>query len=175
MIAEAATRTASIVREHHIEIGPRGLVTIAGGKWTTYRRMAEDTVDKVVDEFTLPTRNPCRTRDLKLIGAEDFDEKLPQSLAAQHHLDVDIADHLAHAYGGLASQLLTESDTTGKRRLAEGYPYIEAEIGWAQRHEMALTAEDVLARRTRLAFLDAHAAAEVRPHVEAVLACAARL
>ncbi|HET9817950.1 MAG TPA: FAD-dependent oxidoreductase, partial [Rhodanobacteraceae bacterium] len=96
LIAEAATRTASIVREHHIEVGPKGLVTIAGGKWTTYRLMAEETVDRVVETFGLVARSECRTRDLKLVGAESFDENLAPSLATQHDLDAGIAEHLAH-------------------------------------------------------------------------------
>ncbi|HEX5960515.1 MAG TPA: FAD-dependent oxidoreductase [Rhodanobacteraceae bacterium] len=170
LIAEAATRTASIVREHHIEVGPKGLVTIAGGKWTTYRLMAEETVDRVIETAGLETRNACRTRYLKLVGAEGFDEQLAQALAARHHLDADIAANLAHAHGDRAAQLLDEMDTEGTRRLSEPWPYIEAEVAWACRHEMALTSDDVLARRTRLAFLDARAAAHARPRVEAILA-----
>ncbi|MGH8147011.1 MAG: glycerol-3-phosphate dehydrogenase/oxidase [Rhodanobacteraceae bacterium] len=171
LIAEAATRTANIVREHHIEVGPKGLVTIAGGKWTTYRRMAEETVDRVIETFGLVARNKCRTRELKLVGAEGFDAHLAQSLAAQHDIEADIADHLAHAYGGLAGRLLTEAEANegGTRRLSVGYPYIEAEVRWAKRHEMAITTEDVLARRTRLTFLDARAATEARSRVEAIL------
>ncbi|TAN04546.1 MAG: FAD-dependent oxidoreductase [Rhodanobacteraceae bacterium] len=170
LIAEAATRTANIVREHHIEVGPKGLVTIAGGKWTTYRRMAEETVDRLVETAGLNAHSACRTRELRLVGAEGFDEHLPQALATRHHLDADIADHLAHAYGGLAEQLLEEAGAAGMRRLAADHPYIEAEVCWAQRHEMAITAEDVLARRMRLAFLDARAATEARPRVQAMLA-----
>lgn len=170
LIAEAATRTANIVREHHIEIGPRGLVTISGGKWTTYRRMAEETVDRLIEASGLTPRSACRTRDLKLVGADGYDENLPQTLAAQHDIDPDIAAHLAHAYGGLAPSVLAEAGADGTRRLSDGYSYIEAEVAWARRHEMAMTAEDVLARRTRLAFLDTRAAAAARPRVETLLA-----
>ena len=170
LIAVAATRTANIVREHHVEVGPKGLVTIAGGKWTTYRRMAEDTVDRVIETGGLTARDACRTRELRLVGAAGYDEKLAQSLAARYSVDSDIAKHLAHAYGGLAGQVLEEGGDAGTRRLDEGHPYIEAEVGWARRHEMALTADDVLARRTRLAFLDARATDAARPRVEAILA-----
>ncbi len=170
LIAEAATRTANIVREHHVAVGPKGLVTIAGGKWTTYRRMAEETVDRAIETAHLAPRNPCRTRELKLVGAEGFDHGLARTLATQHHLDNDIAEHLAHAYGGLAAQLLAEAGETGTQRLCQGHPYIDAEVCWAQRHEMALTAADVLARRMRLAFIDTRAAAAVLPRVEEILA-----
>ncbi|HEX5352909.1 MAG TPA: FAD-dependent oxidoreductase [Rhodanobacteraceae bacterium] len=170
LIAEQAASTANIVREHHVEVGPKGLVTIAGGKWTTYRLMAEETVDRVIESAGLSPRNDCRTHALALIGAEGFHARLAEQLAARHHLERDMADHLAHAYGGLAERVLAEAGSESCTRLAEGYPYIEAEVTWTGHHEMALTADDVLARRTRLAFLDGTAAATVRPRVEAILA-----
>jgi len=170
LIAANAVRTADVVREHHVEVGPKGLVTIAGGKWTTYRLMAEETVDRAIQTAALTAHDPCRTRDLVLAGAEGFHEQWAEALAARHHLDGDIADHLAQAYGALAENLLAESGGNGTRRLAGNHPYIEAEVGWARRHEMAITADDVLARRTRLAFLDAAAAVAARPRVEELLA-----
>lgn len=170
LIAEHAASTARIVREHHIEVGSKGLVTIAGGKWTTYRLMAEETVDRMIETAGLSAASGCRTRTLALVGAEGFHARLADELAAQHHLDRDIADHLAHAYGGLARGVLAESGSDGITRLAAGFPYIEAEVTWAQRHEMALTDDDMLARRTRLAFLDEAATAAARPRVQALLA-----
>ncbi len=170
LIAEHAASTANIVREHHVEVGPKGLITIAGGKWTTYRLMAEETVDRVIETAGLAPSRECHTRTLALMGAEGFDAQLADQLATQYHLDRDIADHLAHAHGGLAIRVLAEAGSDGSMRLAEDYPYIEAEVTWAKCHEMALTADDVLARRTRLAFLDEAAAAAARPRVEALLA-----
>lgn len=169
LIAANAVRTADVVREHHVEVGPKGLVTIAGGKWTTYRLMAEETVDRAIESAKLTPRGPCRTRDLVLAGAEGFHDQWAEVLAVRHHLHRDVADHLAHAYGALAENLLAEAGGNRTRRLAGNYPYIEAEVGWARRHEMAITADDVLARRTRLAFLDAAAAAAARPRVEELL------
>ncbi len=169
LIAERAASTASIVREHHVEVGPKGLVSIAGGKWTTYRLMAEETVDRVIETANVTPRHDCRTRDLALVGAEGFHARLADELAARHRLDPDIAQHLAHAYGGLAGPLLAAADGSGTRRLCAAYPYIEAEVPWARDHEMAITAEDVLARRLRLAFLDQAAAAAATPRVETLL------
>lgn len=169
LIAEEAANTAAIVREHHVEVGPRGLMSIAGGKWTTYRLMAEETVDRVVEVAELSPRSGCRTCELQLVGAEGFHEELASELVDRHRLDVDVADHLAHAYGGLAGQVVSETGAEGKHRLVEGYPYIEAEVGWARRHEMACTAEDVLARRLRLAFIDTAATASARSRVERLL------
>ncbi|MDN5864844.1 MAG: FAD-dependent oxidoreductase, partial [Gammaproteobacteria bacterium] len=169
LIEEQAANTASIVREHHVEVGPKGLVSIAGGKWTTYRLMAEETVDRLVQVAQLEARNGCRTRELALVGAEGFHEQLADELAAQHWLDADVADHLARAYGDRARELLAAGGGAGTRRLAADYPYIEAEVGWVRDYEMALTAEDVLARRLRLAFLDQAATAAAMPRVEALL------
>lgn len=169
LIAEQAANTASIVREHHVEVGPKGLVSIAGGKWTTYRLMAEETVDRVIETAHLTAHNDCRTRELALVGAEGFNAHLADKLAGQYRLDADVSHHLAHAYGGLARQLLATAGAHGARRLAVGYPYIEAEVPWARDHEMALTAEDVLARRLRLAFLDEAATAAVTARVQALL------
>ncbi|MGH8273391.1 MAG: glycerol-3-phosphate dehydrogenase/oxidase [Gammaproteobacteria bacterium] len=174
MIAEGAAGTARIVREHHIEVGPKGLVTIAGGKWTTYRLMAEETVNRVVETAKLTPRNGCRTHELPLVGAEGYRADLAEELAEQYNLDAGVATHLARSYGGLAAMLLAEMEEGGARRLAAGYPYIEAEVAWVLQHEMALTAEDILARRLRLAFLDEAATAAVRPRIEALLRTARR-
>lgn len=173
LIGEEAASTANIVREHHVEVGPKGLVSIAGGKWTTYRLMAEETVDRVITTAQLTSHHACCTRELALVGATGFQPQLADELAAQYHLDADLAAHLAHAYGGVAQVLLDGAGTAGMRRLAAGHPYVEAEVVWARDHEMALTSEDVLARRMRLAFLDAAATAAARPRVDALLRGAA--
>lgn len=168
LIAAGTDSTAKIVREHHIEVGRKGLVTMAGGKWTTYRLMAEETVDRVIEERGLKTKNACCTRELPLVGAAGFHENLGRELASRFHLDADIADHLAHAYGDQAENMLSEASGGGTNRLVEGYPCIEAEVHWARHHEMALALEDVLERRLRLAFVDGAAAAAARPRVEAL-------
>ncbi|MGH8224683.1 MAG: glycerol-3-phosphate dehydrogenase/oxidase [Gammaproteobacteria bacterium] len=169
LIAEGATGTAGLVREHHIEVGQKGLVSIAGGKWTTYRLMAEETVDRVIESAGFAKRKDCRTRELRLVGADGYHAKLAKELGERYALAADVAAHLAHDYGGLAAELLAEAGESGCRRLADGYPYIEAEVPWVVRHEMALTPEDVLARRLRLAFLDEAAVTAVRVRVEVFL------
>lgn len=166
--ATAAADSARIVREHHVELGPSGLITAAGGKWTTYRLMAEETVDRAVDAAGLEPRHGCRTRELPLAGARGYSPQLATELASRYALPADIAAHLAHAYGDQAIGLLDGAD--GHRRLAPGHPWIEAEVTWARDHEMALSAADVLARRTRLAFVDAAAANRARTRVDALLA-----
>lgn len=164
--------TKDIVREHHVEVGARGLVTIAGGKWTTYRLMAEEVVDRAMEEAGFEA-GPCRTRELKLAGAEGYSESLARELAERHGLPSDIAAHLARAYGTRAEAVLALAPGAPDERLAKGYPYVAAEVAWAARHEMALGAEDVLARRLRLTFIDAAAAQVARPRVESLLRDAA--
>jgi glycerol-3-phosphate dehydrogenase len=115
--ASAVSSTAALSREHTIEISSSGLLTIAGGKWTTYRRMAEDAVEHAIVLGQLEER-PCVTRELRIRAPEEHDDS----------------------------------------------------GAWFARHEMARTVEDVLARRTRLLFLDARAALAKAPQVARELA-----
>ena len=164
--------TGNLVREHQVTVGPKGLVTIAGGKWTTYRLMAEEVVDRMVEVGGYDVGS-CRTRETPLCGAADYHPGLAQALGNNYGLDADIALHLAHAYGDRAEQVLTLAPGEPGERLSEAYPYVAAEVVWAARCEMALDAEDVLARRLRLAFIDTAASAYARSRVAALLAMAA--
>jgi len=139
--------TAKLSREHEIYIAASGLITVIGGKWTTYRHMGEELIDKAEVIAGLP-RKQSRTASLKL------------------HACASVAnfsgDDFRHMYGddaqGIESLILENPElaTTLHPRL----PYRAAEVIWAARHEMAQTIEDVLARRTRALFLDARAAME---------------
>jgi glycerol-3-phosphate dehydrogenase len=148
-------RSAAISRDHTLLISESGLVTITGGKWTTYRKMAQDTVDHAAVLGGLPER-PCPTEELRLHG---FD------LESERHGD------LAH-YGADAPAILAlaERDAGLRARLHPRLPYLEAEVVWAARAEMARTVEDVLARRTRALLLDARASIAAAPRVAALLA-----
>jgi len=134
--------TSEVSREHVVHISASGLVTIAGGKWTTYRRMGEDTVDQAATVGRLTPRD-SPTRSLKLHGYVDAP---PES-------SMD-------AYG--SDRTLLEStiaeDASYAEPLADGLPYQKGEVIYAVRHEMARTVDDVLARRTRSLLLDARAA-----------------
>jgi glycerol-3-phosphate dehydrogenase len=149
-----ARRTAAISREHYIETSPSGLVTIAGGKWTTYRRMGEEAVDTAI-QAGLPPRE-SRTRALHLHGWRDSHDA--GDPLAVYGADADEIRKLAAARPELAAKLHPR------------VPYIQAEVVWAARHEMARTVEDVLSRRTRGLFLDARASVEAAEAVAALLA-----
>ena len=167
-----AQSTASISRDHMIEISPSQLVTIVGGKWTTYRKMAEDVIDTAVKIAELKPQRKSMTHDLKLIGATSYTKDLATKLIQQKLLEPDIAFHLAHAYGDRAAMLLALCDQTPylERRLVPGYPYILAEIIYSIRNEYAQAATDILARRMRLAFLDNQAAQRALPQVIELMA-----
>ena len=186
--------TESLVRNHLVTVSESGLLTCAGGKWTTYRQMAEDAVDRAIDEFGLKPRRPaynvdisgsfsaheervldgnCRTLQLRLLGAHGYSDTLFIDLARQFNLDADVAKHLAHSYGDRAWEVaaLSGKSTESRQqpvtgiRLSPRYPFIDGEIRYAVRSEYAETAADFLSRRTRLSFLDAEAALATLPEV----------
>jgi glycerol-3-phosphate dehydrogenase len=160
---EGATRTASLSRDHSIFESPGGLVTIVGGKWTTYRRMGEDVVDHAARVAELPPR-PSTTASLRLHGAPE-DEQVARSSAGTP------SEALA-AYGTDADlvRALAETDPELAVPVHPRLPYLMSEVAWAVRHEMARTVEDVLSRRTRALVLDARAALESAPAVARVIA-----
>lgn len=147
--------TKKISREHTVLVSPSGLVTVTGGKWTTYRAMAEDVLDKCVESALLPRLPPSETSDFLLLGAAN-NAPARASMAAPPGMA---------AYGSEAQwvQALPGAD----KDLAPGFS--EAMIHFAARYEYARTVEDMLARRSRLLFLDARLAAQVAPAVAAIL------
>jgi glycerol-3-phosphate dehydrogenase len=149
--------TKKISREHTVLISPSGLVTVTGGKWTTYRAMAEDVLDKCVEASLLDRLPPSETNDFLLIGA-------PQKGAVRQRHNLVAAPGL-EAYGTEADfvQQLEGHDS----ELAPGLT--EAMIRFAARYEYARSIEDVLARRSRLLFLDAALAGKIAPRVAEIL------
>jgi glycerol-3-phosphate dehydrogenase len=166
-----AKNTESLVRNHMINVSENKLLTIAGGKWTTYRAMAEDTVDRAIEEYDLKPTGRCVTEHTQMIGSKGFTKTMFIGLVQDYGMDTEIAKHLADSYGDRAWVLANIEDKTEMRwpiygkRIAPNYPYIEAEVRYAVREEYACTAVDVLARRTRLAFLNAEAALGALPKV----------
>jgi glycerol-3-phosphate dehydrogenase len=149
------SNTAALSRDHVIHIDKSGLLSITGGKWTTYRNMAQGCVDQAATLADLPEK-PCVTQKLKIHG---------------HDADAQSFGALA-VYGSDASgirELITSNSTLGKL-LDSQLPYSEAEVVWAARAEMARTVEDVLARRTRALFLNARAASRMAGRVAEILA-----
>jgi glycerol-3-phosphate dehydrogenase len=150
-----STRTADLSRRHRVTIGPAGMVSVTGGKLTTYREMAEDTVDVVTEQ--LAHRARCRTKRLPLLGADGYREAPAGTRSA----------HLGARYGTLAGEIeaLVAADPTLGEPLVEGLPYLRAEAVYAVRHEMATTLVDVLVRRTRAHLFDRPATLAAAPAV----------
>lgn len=147
--------TKEISRSHKIFVSKNKLVTITGGKWTTYRKMAEDTIDKAI-YLNLLEKRECVTKNFHVHG---------------YMLNPDLNNHL-YIYGAdiPAIKALMESDKRMAEKLHPKYDYTVAEVVWAVREEMALDVEDVLARRVRLLFLDARVAVEIAPKVAQIIA-----
>ncbi|KAJ5799140.1 Glycerol-3-phosphate dehydrogenase mitochondrial [Penicillium psychrosexuale] len=185
----------ALVRNHLVTVSQSGLLTCAGGKWTTYRQMAEEAVDEAVKSFKLKPRQltslpdisgvggsglvadgavldgSCQTHQVRLIGAHGYSKTLFINLIQHFGLETDVAKHLTESYGDRSWQVAALSSPTSERfpvrgcRISPMYPFVDGEIRYAVRHEYAQTAVDVIARRTRLAFLNAEAALESLPTV----------
>jgi glycerol-3-phosphate dehydrogenase len=139
-------KTSALSRDHVIHVDTSGLLTITGGKWTTYRHMAEDCVDHAITLARLPDV-ACTTKGLKIHG---YLETSDAAGSLENHLAV---------YGSDAEAIRTlAEDPKLSAKLHPALPYIAAEVVWAARAEMARTVEDVLARHTRALFLNAAAA-----------------
>jgi glycerol-3-phosphate dehydrogenase len=148
--------TKEISRHHKVMISQSGLITIIGGKWTTYRKMAEDTVDNAILIGALPERK-CITKNLPIYG---FDKNL------------DITTDPLAVYGTEKYQLLDLEEEKPKLAevLSESIPLRKSQVVWAVRYEMARTVEDMLARRVRGLFLDAEDSFRIAPEVATIMA-----
>ena len=186
------SKSEGLVRNHLVTTSDSGLITISGGKWTTYRQMAEEAVDEALATFpairTSPVTAPlvsgvegfgdslsldgsCQTHAVRLIGAHGFSKTLFINLIQHYGLETDVAKHLTESYGdrawtvaSLCAPTETRFPVRGKR-ISALYPFVDGEVRYAVRHEYAQNAIDVLARRTRLAFLNAQASLEALPQV----------
>lgn len=149
------TKTKEISRSHKIVISDSGLITITGGKWTTYRDMAEDVVNKAISIGDLPQKE-CKTRELHIHGYKE---------------NVDRSD-FSYVYGSDYEKIqkLQLDRPELAERLHPRFDYTGAEVVWAVREEMAITVEDILSRRLRATFLDARAAIDIAPKVAFIMA-----
>ncbi|MEI6410934.1 MAG: FAD-dependent oxidoreductase, partial [Bacteroidota bacterium] len=153
--AGSGRQTKTMLRDHEVEHDPvSGLLSLMGGKWTTYRLMAADAVDAVCRQ--LEVKAPCATGTHLLVGAEGFSSDSWKALQSKFRFDADVCKHLSQQYGDRAEQI---ASLTGERaqlaeRLHPDYPFLCAEIVYAARQEMACTIRDMLARRLRLEILD---------------------
>ena len=161
---KVSARTADLSRRHKVETSAEGVVLVTGGKWTTYRKMAEDAVDEVGRQ--LPGTAKCPTRSLPLHGSPGKKQISVPGVSSE------LGTHLANRYGTDAPAVaaLITTDARLADPVADTLPYIGAEVIWAVRSEMAVTLEDVLSRRTRAQLQNARATAEAADRVADLMA-----
>ncbi|NQY67629.1 MAG: glycerol-3-phosphate dehydrogenase/oxidase [Flavobacteriales bacterium] len=150
------TETKKISREHKILMSDSNLITVLGGKWTTYRKIAEDTINMAISNKTLEYK-PCKTQDLKLHGYETIKDKKNNTLST-------------YGTDRLAIKKLIIENSKLREKLHPDLHYILAEVVWAVQNEMAITVEDVLSRRTRALLLNAQASLECAEKVAILMA-----
>lgn len=164
-------RTADLSRRHVVTQSEGGLITVTGGKLTTYRRMASDTVDLAVASLGRGTRH-CPTKKLRLFGAAGSDALHDPAAAARLGVGPSTLAHLTGRYGTEARTVIamTEADPELVHPLVPGLPYLRAEAVYAARYEMARSLDDVLTRRTRSSLLDGEAASAAAHAVARLIA-----
>ncbi|XP_044268033.1 glycerol-3-phosphate dehydrogenase, mitochondrial-like isoform X2 [Tribolium madens] len=168
--------TQSLARNHIVHVSDSHLVTIAGGKWTTYRAMAQETIDAAIAACCLkPVHKESQTDGLLLEGAHGWTPTMYIRLVQDFGLECEVAQHLSKSYGDRAFTVAKMAALTGKRwpiigkKIHPEFPYIDAEIRYGVR-EYAVTAVDMIARRLRLAFLNVQAAQEALPEIISIMA-----
>ncbi|MCG1041132.1 glycerol-3-phosphate dehydrogenase/oxidase [Mycetohabitans sp. B8] len=162
LVGPPGGKTIEMRRNHEIRVAPDGLVTIVGGKLTTSRHMAEQTIDAA--QKVIGKRAPCRTKSAYLLGAAGYDA---QAIVASGGL----AAHLGERYGTEARFVsdLIDARPSLLAPIVEGLPYSEAEVVYAARHELARSVDDVLSRRTRARLMARDASARAAPRVGQIL------
>jgi glycerol-3-phosphate dehydrogenase len=171
--AEKSSDTKSLVRDHEVEIDQASqLVSIMGGKWTTYRLMAKDTLDQIYEHIWQKNPVTCTSEHQLLHGAEGYHFEDWEKLSEQYQVSASVAQHLMKKYGSFAEKVLkiTDNHPELKALIHPNHPFIKAEIVYVIQEEMAMTTKDVLNRRLGFALRDAKAAKESEAMIESFLA-----
>jgi len=165
-------RTKELIRDHEVELdSSSGLISVLGGKWTTYRAMAEDAIDTVMQRLAMPPV-PCITSSYRLAGSEEWSPNFWAELVRAYGISKKTARHLSHKFGTAAKEVLdlTKDIPRLKESIVEGSFSVLAEVVYGVREEMATSIEDVLARRTGLQFFSWEQARTAAPAVGAIMA-----
>jgi glycerol-3-phosphate dehydrogenase len=162
LVRKSGVKTSKLSRDHTIMVSASGLITVTGGKWTTYRRMGQDTIDRAAQVAVLPKRS-SPTLELKLHGWTSEASSANSTWESVYGSDLP-------ALRALSTQNSSPQHSNLDALLHPRLPFRLREVVWAAHYEMARTVEDVLARRTRALFLDARAAIDASPVVADILA-----
>lgn len=170
LIVSSRADTKTLLRDHEVEHdATSGLLSLLGGKWTTYRLMAQDAIDRVGELLNKPV--PGSTETHCLIGGENYRFEDWQTLQKQYTLPSDVCQHLMRTYGSRAGQVAQLSQQpTLSDKLTNSQPFLNAEVVYQVREEMAVTLRDVLARRWRLELADWQLTAQLAPQVAYLMA-----
>lgn len=161
IVSENINKTKELVREHFITKSPSGLISIAGGKWTTYRKMAQDVIDSI-------TETPCQTENHKLLGSELEESHLEKKIN-KFRLKETTKNHLLKTYGSLALKVADFTHTYGNEKLHPKYEILKAEVYYAIEYEFIKEPLDFLIRRSCLALIDLQATKESLETVSLIL------
>jgi glycerol-3-phosphate dehydrogenase len=171
IVADNRANTKSLVRDHEVEIDKKTkLISLLGGKWTTYRLMAKDTIDET-EEILRGSVSACTTDKHVLVGGVGYTPNSYVELSKKSNLDNDTLKHLTDKYGSRAIKLvflINQNPELGER-LTPQYPHLKAEVVYTAEQEMACTVRDFMARRTRLEIMDWQTAYEITPEVARLL------
>ena len=171
LIVSSRADTKTLLRDHEVEHDDAsGLLSLLGGKWTTYRVMAQDAIDRVAELLDKPVRSTTDTH--YLVGGENYRFEDWQTLQKKYDLPADVSQHLMRTYGNRADYVakLAQQNSTLAEKLTDSQPFIQAEVVYQVREEMAVTLRDVLARRWRLELSDWQLTAQLAPQVADLMA-----
>lgn len=171
LIVSSRADTKTLLRDHEVEHDTEsGLLSLLGGKWTTYRVMAQDAIDRVGELLNKPVRSSTETH--YLIGGENYRFEDWQALQTQYSLPADACQHLMRTYGNRAERVakLTQEQPAWAEKLTDSQPFLKAEVVYQVREEMAVTLRDVLARRWRLELSNWQLTAQLAPQVAELMA-----
>jgi glycerol-3-phosphate dehydrogenase len=170
--AGGSRATKKLARDHEVEVdAASGLISIMGGKWTTHRAMAQDTINAVQKSLAVPVK-PGATIDHPLVGSKNYTLEYWQALVRDYRVSEATAKHLSRKFGTNAENVmaLTRDEPTLAEPLVPGFAPLYAEVAYCARFEMAMTIEDVLMRRTGLEFFSWEAAIRAAAPTGAILA-----
>ncbi|GAB4040633.1 glycerol-3-phosphate dehydrogenase/oxidase [Spirosoma jeollabukense] len=171
LIVSSRADTKTLLRDHEVEHDDTsGLLSLLGGKWTTYRLMAQDAIDRVAELLENPVRSTTETH--YLVGGENYRFEDWQTLQKKYALSTDVCQHLMRTYGNRAEHVakLAQQNPALAKKLTDSQPFINAEVVYQVREEMAVTLRDVLARRWRLELSDWQRTAQLAPQVADLMA-----
>jgi len=159
VINENVESTEELVREHVISKSKSGLVSIVGGKWTTYRKMAEDVLDFVIDEKKYQNLQDCMTKKYKLVGSKESFSKIKSRLI-NSEFNEDTIEYLVSSYGDCSLEVIDYTKKFGIDKIHKQYPYMQAEVHYSIENEFSRKPLDFLVRRLGLGFVDIKATKE---------------